>query len=472
MSTVGGVTGCVLDLNAQDNDSIVITGGKVSSWTDTAGGRVFSQSNDAKRPVMGTLNGEPAVEFDGVDDHLMATRSETLARPFTTVIVARVQDITRGVSQAVVSTSPAGTNITPFYYQGVSKRFNTAWHNVGLSPTLAPTLDPVLVFVETGSTNKLTVNGITATSGSLSGDVVSTTMLVGESAYGGQFWDGEIARILIFDHALTDLELVNLEIEMGLVHGVGVVSHPTDGVPNNNDLPDNRVLHLDAQDNDSITLIDGKVAKWVDKVSGREFIQVDPAKRPVMGTLNGKQAVLFGPTIETWLVSSTSFVLPQPFTVSQVLKFGTRSGSQVPFSTMNFAPGYRNVAIGGGAKFVTYNPLATTQAGAFTTNPVTLTTIYDGANSKFITPTETVGFNYSSGINSTNTRVGDWIVSGQYFGGLIGEIIVTSDVMSEQEQLGYRYRSVRYWGFSLPSGQQIVKLSRSDHPLGSPVWKK
>lgn len=223
-------------------------------------------------------------------------------------------------------------------------------------------------------------------------------------------------------------------------------------------LPNNMVLHLDAQDSSTITLVDGKVSKWVDKISGREFVQADPAKRPVMGTLNGKQAVLFNSASETWLVSTTPFNVPQPFSVSQVVKFGSTSGPQIPFSVSGVAPAYRNTDIGSGAKF-TSHPLYP-QAGPFTTDPVVLTTIYNGASSKLIAPTESVVFNTASVINSTNNRIGNWTSGNQVINGPVGEIVITSDAISEQELLGYRYRSIKHWNFDQPTDQQIVKLRR------------
>src|SRR5690606_38354712 len=123
-------------------------------------------------------------------------------------------------------------------------------HNWQARPPLldtgrAATTDPTLAILKfDGEDSRYWINGDT---GTFASDPITATGALNVGAQTVNLtapMSGELARILMFDHAVTDQELVNIEIGIAQEHGVGVVTHATDGVPNNNDLPAGRVLHL------------------------------------------------------------------------------------------------------------------------------------------------------------------------------------------------------------------------------------
>lgn len=218
MTTVFGVSGCVLDLNANDSESIEIVEGKVASWTDSAGSRVFSQGTADKRPVMVTLNGEPAVEFDGVDDTLAFIGSLSFPRPTTYVLVGNLDEIPEA-NATPFSVRPSINGIAPIVHYDAENKFSLAWKGSFFGGGPTPFTDPFLAVTTVDATTaQLNVNGTAYEAATVSGEISGTSSYVG-SLENNQFWPGSLARILAFDHAVTEQEMLAIRYGTITDHG-------------------------------------------------------------------------------------------------------------------------------------------------------------------------------------------------------------------------------------------------------------
>lgn len=218
MTTVFGVSGCVLDLNANDSESIEIVEGKVASWTDSAGSRVFSQADAGKRPVMGTLNGEPAVQFDRSNlEKLISTTSVVVPQPATIVAVA--QFTVGGVNSIALSTSA----VVPLQHHPTAAPGKLTVYTTGSGNVVSGagdyTSDPVLAsMILDGGNSKSIINGVMMSFSSSSS--LNSAMHLG-GWYSTELWpfSGSLARILIFDHVVTDQEILAIRYGTITEHG-------------------------------------------------------------------------------------------------------------------------------------------------------------------------------------------------------------------------------------------------------------
>jgi hypothetical protein len=95
------IDNCAVWLRADLGISVV--SGAVSSWMDKSGlGNHMSQATSSKRPayVANAVGGQPALSFDGVDDHLTGT--------LATVFAGTTQDLTIFSVANIDSTTPSG----------------------------------------------------------------------------------------------------------------------------------------------------------------------------------------------------------------------------------------------------------------------------------------------------------------------------------------------------------------------------
>lgn len=104
-------------LQACQSEFATLSSGVVSTWPDLSGnGKDYTQATSTKRPAFGTItvNGFPALSFDGVDDELLA--SLTLPAPGTTPTYLRIllRQIAWGTPLGIVGQA-SGTSAHTLY---------------------------------------------------------------------------------------------------------------------------------------------------------------------------------------------------------------------------------------------------------------------------------------------------------------------------------------------------------------------
>jgi hypothetical protein len=187
------------------------SGAYVDLWRDQSGnGNDAVQATGYKLPALVTdaTSGMPMLRFDGTDDFLSFNTQVTNGR---TVFVVLRNGSTSGYRPPLGDTSGYG------YLSGASRQI---WFTGNQSQIL------------NGETwlNGQTVNGTTATYPAATGPLaVLTSIATGPvaSSHLGQtsnsyFWQGDIAEVVIYDHALTTTEAT--EVATFLAKRYGIVS--------------------------------------------------------------------------------------------------------------------------------------------------------------------------------------------------------------------------------------------------------
>lgn len=184
---------------------VVLNGSNVSQWVDQSGsGNHFAQSTANRQPqfVVGGLNGHNVLRHDGATDQAL-TVSTNFAPPSTVIYVARM---TGGDSQRIL----AGLNnnwLLGWWSGAWDQAYHGGWVSSG-SPTSGTTFRQY-TSVMTGSLSTIYADGIELFSNNtgLTGpDGLST------GGQGSEHSNAEVAEILVYDRALTDLERQKIEV--------------------------------------------------------------------------------------------------------------------------------------------------------------------------------------------------------------------------------------------------------------------
>jgi hypothetical protein len=238
--TVGGggtfdpttIAGLKLWLKA---DSLALAdGAAVATWPDQSGnGNNFAQGTGANQPIFKTaiVNSKPVVRFDGINDLLVCTASliGTSSSFYTVIAVCNLASISAGPHN-YFSSGVAGLNYSVQLRRDTSNL--SYYHNDGGSGVPAQETGGVATGVWNvisadwnGSNIHLWRNGtLKATVGSTTQLGFGTNNAVGafDPAISGQYWDGDIAEVLIYNSALSATDRVNVENYLGAKYGITI----------------------------------------------------------------------------------------------------------------------------------------------------------------------------------------------------------------------------------------------------------
>ena len=200
-------------------------GAAVSAWNDSSpSGYNVTQGNGGFQPKYktGIVNGKPVVRFDGVDDYLLNDAAPTIptgSTGYTVFVVTESATIAAGFPSVIdFALNPAteGTGPSVEIRRNVDEldhvHFDTGY-------VLAKELAGVVV----GQWNLITAdwNGSNIhlwRNGTLK-DTAGTTLIgqtgsrtiVGCNSSGNNFWNGDIAEILVYNSALSTTDRQNVE---------------------------------------------------------------------------------------------------------------------------------------------------------------------------------------------------------------------------------------------------------------------
>lgn len=183
----------------------------VSSWPDAVvGGVAAVQATASQQPTLKTniLNGHKVVRFDGAvtnADHILATYPSTLAQPTTVFLVG--QTAVDGVARKFFdSPGTTGRNILEMTvgglwngFSGTNRTFGTADANWNIH---------TLVF---GANSVARVNGLNKSLAGSFGTTGCDGLDIGNRGTNNLGTKGDIARILVFNRALSNDEIVHVQ---------------------------------------------------------------------------------------------------------------------------------------------------------------------------------------------------------------------------------------------------------------------
>jgi hypothetical protein len=211
-----------------DSITDVADGEPVAKWDDTSANMLFSaQAEAAKRPVWirNAIGGKPAVRFDGEDDSLMVDYCRGLLYSYynsTLFAVVRTDKggsiISHGHTNMAVSAHNDGTLL----YASAYAEFPSGehqWPAVQSTKTSAVPLGAanVLTMRRTSpdsSGTALFINGLRDDNGTAIGyhPMNSANGFIGAGYTGKRnFWQGDIAEIILYGRDLSDEELNSVE---------------------------------------------------------------------------------------------------------------------------------------------------------------------------------------------------------------------------------------------------------------------
>lgn len=182
---------------ADDTSFIFGAGTKVATWRDKSGFlRHLTQATGTSQPDRnGTRNGWSTVVFDGTNDRMGG--SLVLSLPLT-ICTAFKFDNADTADRHLIATNPTGG---PTVYTSGGKW----WFYSGLSIDSGVTDDSnwnTRIDVFNGASSELFLNGASIASGNTGVGSISTISL-GCWPSGVNFWDGEVAEVLIYNSVLS-----------------------------------------------------------------------------------------------------------------------------------------------------------------------------------------------------------------------------------------------------------------------------
>lgn len=210
----GGASSFRLWLKA-DKITGLTDGSTVSSWTDYSGNNNnATQSTEANKPVfktgISTLNGKPAVRFDGTTNDFMSLAAQVIgSQQFT--IFAVVNSTAVSAANREIFSNWDTTNTTTSIFIGHG---NVSLTGIRLTDELAnggdvtsPSIHYILTGMSSGSNVTTYKNGaqIGARGSAFAVPrVLTTAYYIGKQGTysGGEYWMGDIAEIIVYDGAL------------------------------------------------------------------------------------------------------------------------------------------------------------------------------------------------------------------------------------------------------------------------------
>lgn len=224
------IPGLLAWFDASDSSSYTVATG-VSEWRDKSGNnRTFAQSTGNNQPTVTTSSGRTVFTFDGTNDSLTSQTSLSLSSTHSVfaVVLPRIRKIgvfLSGSTGAELqygdgSASFSGSKFGAF---GIAR----AVYGGGDITTGVRQIVSVVCSGSTMPTNlSMFTNGVggpvsVVTAGTNVTAAMTTALTFGTST-GNQFWDGEIAEIVIYGNAVSTTSRRSIERWLGAKWGITV----------------------------------------------------------------------------------------------------------------------------------------------------------------------------------------------------------------------------------------------------------
>jgi len=194
----------------------VLDAAVVGRWEDlTANADHVNQATAGFRPTLrlNVLNGHPVIRFDGVDDFLRGafTNGGALAQPITMLAVAQLDAgaVNDGVNHVILD-----DNDTPSTFKNYSRGAGIPddWAiyfgaGAALTGSASNSNWNIWTTLANGAASRFWHNGIAeCAAGNAGGAGLSGITLGSKGHPAGEYWEGDIAEIIIYDSDLSDAD--------------------------------------------------------------------------------------------------------------------------------------------------------------------------------------------------------------------------------------------------------------------------
>ena len=465
------IPGCVLWLDAADTQAMTLSGSNVTTWIDKSG--LSNNATSYNTPVLtaNAINGRQAISTSNLP-YFTGSVSVT----GTTVTIFCVATTTRtlpngGSDQRLVSLEN-GANVDYGRTDGVIGLFNQSssswigtWRVSGPIASNAIVTNTPFVAVSRydGTNGYLWLNGVAGTraSSASTGTFAVTKYGIGNQANpSGEYWQGFIGEVIIYNSALSDTQRQQVEGYLGRKWGIStlpdlILGNPTDILGCS--------LWLDGSASSNFTFSSGtNISTWVDK-SGNS------ANGTATGTptyssssrgvsFNGSSAFsLPNGTIAPGPSNFAIFVVCYPTDISGYpYVYGAGGSSADTATALIFYPDGQ-IENGFYTDFMGIAPAGSVSIS----NSVMFTSAYNGTRVLYKNGISIVSGTPSGtkNISTLNNRVGCSQGNASYFYGIINELIVYNTALTTTQRQQVEVYLSRKWGITIPSTNSITSTA-------------
>jgi hypothetical protein len=243
--TVGSPSSTTVTINDNDTSAIPtanlqlwlkadagVTGSNVSNWADLSGNNMnAAQGTSTYQPlyVSNDVNGKPGLRFNGTNQYLsMPAGFSGLNNGDTIFVVTNPTGVTSYGEPLRIAVN--GSNGIGFMRSGTTQAWdywvdNGSWSQLASSGStnLTQSTWQLLEAVQSGTSATMYVNGANAITGTV--DAVNSqsypTNTIGADAYDGQYWQGDITEVIIYNSALSTTNRQTVESYLTSKYGIG-----------------------------------------------------------------------------------------------------------------------------------------------------------------------------------------------------------------------------------------------------------
>jgi len=214
-----------LQLWLDANNSVTASGGNISAWGDISGQQnnaTQSMSGDKPTLVSGAINGLPAVSFNGSSQFLQLPGGSTFSNfssgasifvvtnPASVTSGARFIDLGNGsASDNLLLDEPSSSGAALYVYTGSSPS------NVTSSSAITTNQFQLLEAVYNGTTTAtISTDGVEGAQSASMNTIANTNRAnnyIGQGSGGGNYFEGQIAEMLVYNRAVTTSEQGSIE---------------------------------------------------------------------------------------------------------------------------------------------------------------------------------------------------------------------------------------------------------------------
>ncbi len=205
------------------NDGVTLSSGNVSHWSDRSGnGNSPSQSNSSNRPGYSTsaINELPAVSFNGSSQFLSIPSGFSsfasgasifvVVRPASVSAGARIIDLGNGATSNNINIQePTNTGASLYVYSGSTPSSVTSSSAITLGQFQL--LEAIHDGATTATISTNALQGAQSTSMNSITNIVRSSNYLGQGSSGGNYFNGSIAELLLYNRAVSSLEKSAIE---------------------------------------------------------------------------------------------------------------------------------------------------------------------------------------------------------------------------------------------------------------------
>jgi len=212
--------GLLLWLDAADDDSFVYSSGTfVSQWRDKSGlNNHANQATVANQPNRNaTINSRKTITLDGTNDYFDGTSNLNLSNGYCAFVI--IKSSATG-ERDIITSNPQAQSTDLYLYQRASDGKLGNWSEIyTINPISIGTWYLLSVNINSSGAEALYLNG--TLQGSSTRTLTNTKgYRIGVNSSGAEFWNGEIAEIIIFGRELSTTELKKVHTHLGQKWGI------------------------------------------------------------------------------------------------------------------------------------------------------------------------------------------------------------------------------------------------------------